>query len=75
MKNPYLRLVPNCVFLQYVYEAKQRNKSVNQYIAWLKRQAGIRTAYDVINEKWREEQKQAESRQQRIWQEVKENEY
>jgi len=50
MKNPYLRLVPACVFLQYTYEAQQQGMSLNQYIGWLKRK----------------EQEQADTRQQRI---------
>jgi len=72
MKNPYLRLVPTCVFVQFIYEAQQQNMNLNQYISWLKRKAHIWTAYDTINYKLRREQEQADSRQQRILQEVSE---
>jgi len=72
MKNPYLRLVPTCVFVQFIYEAQQQNMNLNQYISWLKRKAHIRMAYDTINYKLRREQEQADSRQQRILQEVSE---
>jgi len=72
MKNPYLRLVPACVFLQYTYEAQQQGMSLNQYIGWLKRKAHVWTPYDTINYKLRMEQKQADNRQQRIFQEVSE---
>jgi len=72
MKNPYLRLVPACVFLQYTYEAQQQGMNLNQYISWLKRKAHVWTGYDTISYKLRMEQKQADSRQQRILQEVSE---
>jgi len=72
MKNPYLRLVPACVFLQYTYEAQQQGMNLNQYIGWLKRKAHVWTGYDTISYKLRMEQKQADSRQQRILQEVSE---
>jgi len=72
IRNPYLRLVPACVFLQYTYEAQQQGMSLNQYIGWLKRKAHIWTPYDTINYRLRKEQEQADSRQQRILQEVSE---
>jgi len=72
MKNPYLRLVPTCVFVKYLYETQQQGMNLNQYIGWLKRKAHVWTGYDTINYKLRREQEQADSRQQRIWQEVSE---
>ena len=72
MKNPYLRLVPACVFLQYIYEAQQQGMSLNQYISWLKRKAHVWTPYDTINYRLRKEQEQVDTRQQRILQEVSE---
>jgi len=71
-RNPYMRLTPVCVYIQYVYEAEQQGMNLNQYIAWLKRRARVWTGYDSISYKWRREQQQADSRQQRIWQEVSE---
>jgi len=72
MKNPYLRLVPACVFLQYTYEAQQQGMSLNEYIGWLKRKAHVWTPYDTINYRLRKEQEQVDTRQQRILQEVSE---
>ena len=72
IRNPYLRLVLACVFLQYTYEAQQQGMSLNQYISWLKRKAHVWTPYDTISYKLRKEQEQADNRQQRILEEVSE---
>jgi len=72
IRNLYLRLVPTCVFVQYLYEAQQQGMNLNQYIGWLKRKARVWTGYDSINYKLRMEQEQADSRQQRILQEMSE---
>jgi len=47
--SPYEKKVAASVALQYKCEAQQANMSLSSYIAWLKRKAGITTAYDYIN--------------------------
>jgi len=49
---PYLRKVPASVALQYVFEAKDLHMSLSTYIDWLKRRAGVTTAYDKIYWNW-----------------------
>jgi len=53
--NPYQRKVAASVALQYKCEAQQSNMSLSEYIAWLKRKAGITTAYDYINARFEAE--------------------
>jgi len=46
--NPYKKRVTASVALQYILEAKERNMSLSTYIDWLKRKAGVTTAYDQL---------------------------
>jgi len=56
LENPYLRKVVTTVAAQYLYEARQSNMNLSEYISWLKSKAGITTAYDLINAKLRAEE-------------------